>query len=56
MYYGNLSFLKKYFKNTENWLLVFKNNAQKVFLALGYNGKLILAGEKKNVGPPCPTL
>jgi hypothetical protein len=40
-----MSFLNKYFKNNENWLLVLKTNARRGLLALGSNGKIVFAPE-----------
>jgi hypothetical protein len=38
--------------DNENWLLVYKNNARRGFLALGSNGKIILDPREEKVGPP----
>jgi hypothetical protein len=43
LYYGNLSFLNKHVKDSKNWLLVLKNSARRVPMALGFNGKLFWA-------------
>jgi hypothetical protein len=40
-------------KDNENWLLVFKNNARRGFLAHGSNGKATLARGRKDVEPLC---
>jgi hypothetical protein len=38
-------------KSNGNWLLVFKNSARRGFLALVYNGKIILGPREEKVGP-----
>lgn len=40
-YYGTLSFMNC-FKENENWLIFFKSNDRKDFLALGSNWKTLL--------------
>jgi hypothetical protein len=49
LYYGNLSFLSKYFKDDENWLLVFIDSARR---GLGSNGKTIIGPSEEKLGPP----
>jgi hypothetical protein len=36
------------FYGNENWLLIFKDNARRVFLVLGSNGKTILGLKEGN--------
>jgi hypothetical protein len=52
MYYGNLSFMNKYFKDKGNWKFVFKSTARKGSLVLDPTGKVFLARGKKNSNHP----